>query len=170
VVKYHGLARRHLTPLGFLMRPPLNAGTLGGRGCDRSDFMTKPSAPIGETGTPSGPHATGDRRRGSKIDMLLFVILGIVLLPAVVLNALLWLGHFLGLGVYDPAIGGDPAWRGRPLAVPLLVAVTAVVRLVVARGRWPMSPRATRALAVLVTVAVVTAAVSQIPEPSFFAN
>ena len=30
VVKYHGLARRHLQPLGFLMRPLLNGGTLGG--------------------------------------------------------------------------------------------------------------------------------------------
>jgi hypothetical protein len=31
VVKYHGLARRHLMPHGFLMRPQLNGGTLGGR-------------------------------------------------------------------------------------------------------------------------------------------
>ncbi len=30
VVKYHGLARRQLLPLGFLMRPLLNGGTLGG--------------------------------------------------------------------------------------------------------------------------------------------
>jgi hypothetical protein len=29
VVKYHGLARRYLLPLGFLMRPQLNGGTLG---------------------------------------------------------------------------------------------------------------------------------------------
>jgi len=31
VVKYHGLARRYLTGRGFLMRPLLNGGTLGGR-------------------------------------------------------------------------------------------------------------------------------------------
>jgi hypothetical protein len=31
VVKYHGLARRYLMPSGFLMRPLLNGGTLGGR-------------------------------------------------------------------------------------------------------------------------------------------
>jgi hypothetical protein len=31
VVKYHGLARRHLLPPRFLMRPLLNGGTLGGR-------------------------------------------------------------------------------------------------------------------------------------------
>jgi hypothetical protein len=31
VVKYHGLARRYLTPPHFLMRPLLNGGTLGGR-------------------------------------------------------------------------------------------------------------------------------------------
>jgi hypothetical protein len=31
VVKYHGLARCYLLRLGFLMRPLLNGGTLGGR-------------------------------------------------------------------------------------------------------------------------------------------
>jgi len=31
VVGYHGLARRYLIPLRFLMRPLLNGGTLGGR-------------------------------------------------------------------------------------------------------------------------------------------
>jgi hypothetical protein len=31
VVKYHGLAHRHLQALGFLMRPQLNGGTLGGQ-------------------------------------------------------------------------------------------------------------------------------------------
>jgi 8-oxo-dGTP pyrophosphatase MutT (NUDIX family) len=31
VVKYHGLARRHLPASWFLMRPQLNGGTLGGR-------------------------------------------------------------------------------------------------------------------------------------------
>jgi hypothetical protein len=36
VVKYHGLARRYLTARGFLMRPLLNGGTLGGRGPGRS--------------------------------------------------------------------------------------------------------------------------------------
>gem|GEM_PF-3889011 len=30
VVKYHGLARRYRQPLGFLMRPLLNSGTLCG--------------------------------------------------------------------------------------------------------------------------------------------
>ena len=30
MVKYHGLARRYLTVRGFLMRPLLNGGTLGG--------------------------------------------------------------------------------------------------------------------------------------------
>ncbi len=30
VVKYHGLARRHLTAPGFVMRPLLNSGTFGG--------------------------------------------------------------------------------------------------------------------------------------------
>ena len=30
-MKYHGLGHSHLLPLGFLMRPLLNGGTLGGR-------------------------------------------------------------------------------------------------------------------------------------------
>ena len=34
-MKYHGLARRHLLPLGFLMRPLLNGGTLGGQKANR---------------------------------------------------------------------------------------------------------------------------------------
>ena len=32
LVKHHGLARRDPLPLGFLMRPQLNSGTLGARG------------------------------------------------------------------------------------------------------------------------------------------
>jgi hypothetical protein len=39
VVKYHGLARCHLLPPAFLMRPPLNGGTLGGRR-HRAESMT----------------------------------------------------------------------------------------------------------------------------------
>jgi hypothetical protein len=35
VVKYHGLARGHLPPLGFLMRPLLNGGTLAGLMAER---------------------------------------------------------------------------------------------------------------------------------------
>jgi hypothetical protein len=134
--------------------------------------MTNPSASR-ETDMRSAPRATGaphQRKHRSKIDVALLVVLSIVLLPAVLLNCLLWLGHFLGLGVYDPATGGDPSWRGRPLALPLLVAVTGVLRLLLARERLPMSPRTARALAVLVTVAVLTAAVSRIPEPGFFAK
>jgi hypothetical protein len=38
VVKYHGLARRYLTPPRFLMRPLLNGDTLGGRQTMRSDL------------------------------------------------------------------------------------------------------------------------------------
>jgi hypothetical protein len=39
VVKYHGLAHRQLLPLGLLMRPQLNGGTLGGRR-RRTESMT----------------------------------------------------------------------------------------------------------------------------------
>ena len=36
MVKYHGLARRHLTPPPFLMRPLLNGGTLGRQRANRN--------------------------------------------------------------------------------------------------------------------------------------
>ena len=36
VVRYHGLARRYLTPPRFLMRPLLNGGTLGRQRADRN--------------------------------------------------------------------------------------------------------------------------------------
>src|SRR6187551_3874525 len=40
VVKYHGLARRHVMPPRFLMRPLLNGGTLGGpRNGTRTDSV-----------------------------------------------------------------------------------------------------------------------------------
>ncbi len=41
MVKYHGLARRDLTALGFLMRPLLNAGTLGRPVEGRSDIQSR---------------------------------------------------------------------------------------------------------------------------------
>ena len=44
VVKYHGLGRRHLQPRGFLMRPLLGGGTLGGQrsflGCEREGDLS----------------------------------------------------------------------------------------------------------------------------------
>jgi len=53
-VKYHGLARRHLMASGFLMRPLLNGGTLGGRkpmlGCtcvDLPETFYLDRAPVG---------------------------------------------------------------------------------------------------------------------------
>jgi hypothetical protein len=43
VVMYHGLDRRHLQPLGFLMRPQLNSGTLGRPRSERR-FLVSQSA------------------------------------------------------------------------------------------------------------------------------
>ena len=61
VVKYHGLARRHLVAPRLLMRPLLNGGTLGGQ-------MTIPgliTTPIAELvcDLPSGIEPTGEHCR-----------------------------------------------------------------------------------------------------------
>jgi len=106
----------------------------------------------------------------SKFDLLLIVALGLVLAPAVLLHVLLWSGHCLGMGLYDPALGGDPIWRHRPLILPVLVGVAAILRLTFSRGHWLSDSRPRRALTVLAVVAFVTAALSLIPEPSFLAN
>jgi hypothetical protein len=127
--------------------------------------MITPAAPSSNDGSSDAP-STGH----SKIDVALVVVLVLVLLPAVLLNALLWMERFSGLGVYDPAIGGDPSWRGRPVALPLAVVAAAVLRIVLARKRWPLTPGKRRILVVLVVVGGVSAAASLIPEPNFFAN
>jgi len=49
-------------------------------------------------------------------------ILALLLLPAILTNALLWYEYLSGIGLYDPAAGGDPAWKHRPLLIPVLVA------------------------------------------------
>jgi len=41
VVKYHGLARRYLTALGFLMRPLLNGGKSGGHAMSDREVITR---------------------------------------------------------------------------------------------------------------------------------
>ena len=41
MVKYHGLARRHRLPSGFLMRPLLNGGTLAGPQPDLTRYGTQ---------------------------------------------------------------------------------------------------------------------------------
>jgi hypothetical protein len=57
-----------------------------------------------------------------------------------------------GIAFVDPALGGDPDWRARPMLVPLVVAAAIVGRLFLARRRWPMSPSRRRAYAILLTL------------------
>jgi hypothetical protein len=136
--------------------------------------MNNPFAPPGDAHTSNGrivpEDVYGARRHGWRltIDVLLLVVLGVLLAPHVLLNAMLWLGYLQDIGIYDPEIGGDPAWRGRPVTVPVLIAAIATVRIVLSRGRQAMGRRLKRAYAATATAAVLTALVSLIPEPSFW--
>ena len=56
-------------------------------------------------------------------DAIVVSILALLLLPAILSNALLWYERLSGVGLYDAATGGDPAWKHRPLLGPSLVAV-----------------------------------------------
>ena len=58
VVKYHGLARRELLPCRFLMRPLLNAGTLGGR--ERMGKMAPAEAATPSESPPSSDALADD--------------------------------------------------------------------------------------------------------------
>ena len=99
--------------------------------------------------------------------MLLLVVLGLALVPAVLINGVLWSEHFRGIAIFDPEIGGDPVWRARPVIVPLLVAVAAALRLVLARRRLPTRRWPARAYVLVLATAILAAAIAQIPEPSF---
>jgi hypothetical protein len=90
------------------------------------------------------------------------------LVPSVLLNIVLWRERLLGIGLYDFAVGGDPAWRTRPLFTPLVVAAAATVRLCIPRRQWPVSGRLTRAHVIVLSVALLTVAAALIPEPTMF--
>ena len=123
--------------------------------------MTEQSASPNE-----GDRATGTGRAAWP-DIVLSLTLACALLPAISFNALLWYEHVAGLGIYDPALGGDPAWRHRPLILPALAFVGAVGRLALRRF-WPTAPRNRRATLGLAVIALGTLAASLIPEPSYF--
>jgi hypothetical protein len=135
--------------------------------------MNNPFAPPGGEHPTSGRVApvdadTWSRGWKAKLDWLLLAVLGLVVVPHVLLNAMLWFGHWQGIGLYDPEIGGDPAWRARSVVLPLLVAVAAAVRLFAAREWRPMGHRLKRGYAVVAVIALLTALVALIPEPSFW--
>lgn len=122
------------------------------------------------------PHAASNRAsvvtgarsatRRSWADAVGVSILALLLLPAILTNALLWYEHLSGIGLYDRAAAGDPAWTQRPLVIPSLVAVAGVVRLALSRV-WPVAARYRRILWVLTVVAVLVAGASQIHVPDF---
>jgi hypothetical protein len=93
-------------------------------------------------------------------------ILALLLLPAILSNALLWYEHWSGIGLYDPAAGGNPVWKLRPLLTPILVAAAGVLRLALSRV-WLVAPRYRWILMALIVVALLVAAASQIYPPGF---
>jgi hypothetical protein len=94
------------------------------------------------------------------------LILALLLLPAILSNALLWYERLSGVGLYDAAARGDPAWKHRPLLTPSLVAVAGVVRLALSRV-WLVAPRHRRILLSLIVVALLLAAASQVHAHDF---
>jgi hypothetical protein len=90
----------------------------------------------------------------------------LLLFPSVLSNALLWYERLSGIGLYDPAVGGDPLWRNRPLLIPLLVAAAGILRLALFRV-WPVDAWYRRMLTALIIVALLVAAASQIYPPDF---
>ena len=100
------------------------------------------------------------------VDAVAVSSLALLLVPAILANAVLWYEHLSGIGLYDPAAGGDPVWKQRPLLVPVLVAATGVLRLVLGRV-WFIGPRCRWILLALVIVALLMAAASQIHPPAF---
>jgi hypothetical protein len=105
-----------------------------------------------------------------RIDALLIVVLAALLVPAVAINAILWRERLQGVALFDPSVGGDPAWRARPLFAPITVAAAVAVRLAAARGRWPLGRPFARAYAIVLGIAILTAAAALLPEPSVFSR
>ena len=138
--------------------------------------MANPYSPPGGDGLPREPNAAEgaapvvEPRWMARSDVLLLLVLGAAAGPAVFLNALLWFEHFMGLGLYDPAIGGDPAWRTRSVTLPALVGAAAIVRLVAGRRGWSVRRKRFRAYAAVLSIAVLTALAALVPEPRFLAR
>src|SRR3954447_17806659 len=136
--------------------------------------MSNPYAPPGDADAAGSRSATEHAgptqpsRWGGKVDALAVVVGSIALVPGILINGLLWFEHLRGIGVFDPGLGGDPFWRTRPLVLPLVVAAVGATRLALARRRWPMRPSLTKGHAVLLSLAILIAAVALIPEPSIF--
>jgi len=93
-------------------------------------------------------------------------ILALLLLPAILSNVLLWYEQLSGIGLYDPAGGGDPVWKHRPLLTPILVAAAGLLRLALSRVRL-VGPRYRWILLALIIVALLMAAASQIHPRGF---
>jgi len=119
-------------------------------------------------GTPSNPPSQPDGRttRRPWFDAVGVSILALLLLPAILTNALLWYEYLSGIGLYDPAAGGDAAWKHRPLLIPVLVAVAGLLRIALSRV-WLIAPRYRWMLMALIVVALLMAAASQIHVPAF---
>lgn len=104
----------------------------------------------------------------TKVDFVALVVGAAALIPGVSLHVLLWSEHLTGLGIYDPAIGADPSWRGRPIAAPLVVLSGAIFRVVVLDRIWLMIPRLKKAYVAIALVALASLLASLVPSPNYF--
>ncbi|HLK92700.1 MAG TPA: hypothetical protein VKZ18_22595 [Polyangia bacterium] len=107
-------------------------------------------------------------RWSPRADALVITALGAPLLPISLLNGMLLRERVQGIALADPALGGDPTWRARPLILPLVVAAAAVGRLLLARRRWPLRRPLTLAYTIVLIVAVASVGAALVPAPAVF--
>jgi len=122
--------------------------------------MADPRAASNQTSVGDGVKSATRRTWADAVGVS---ILALLLLPDILSNGY---EHLSGIGLYDPAAGGDPVWKHRPLLTPILVAAAGVLRLALSRV-WLVAPRYRWILLALIVVALLMAAASQIHPPGF---
>lgn len=122
---------------------------------------------------PYAPPKTGDTadaqlaRRKSWLDLTLTLALLFFLGPSLLLTALAVYERSAGLGIYDPALGGDPRLFERSPLVPIVVACVALGRLALFRP-WPIARRYVAAMLTIAILAVLAMATPRLIAPSFY--
>jgi hypothetical protein len=106
------------------------------------------------------------RARRSWWDVMLAFVLALMLVPAVIVNGILWYGHFADLGIYDPSGQPDPVWNARPFAVPMLVFAAAATRLALSGKRSVWLP-ARVGFVIVALAALLLAVASRLPPANF---
>src|SRR5690348_10822295 len=100
--------------------------------------MSRPYTPPGDADAARSRSATEhagpakSSRWRANVDALARVVGWTVVVPGILINGVLLLERLRGIVIFDPALGGDPLWRTRPLVLPLVVAAGGATRLALA--------------------------------------